>query len=302
MGKLGIFVDRQTLSSSVQLISLIKFRDEAENMGHQAYFIFPTEIKKISGLDGLFIRSRTDSMNISYVAARIAELNGVPVIDDPTSIRICSDKVNMYLHLMKKDVPMPKTIFIKKGEVTLENLEEIFKMFNPPMILKEPSTSFSARVGRVYTKEEFIKVSRRFIKLSDWVVVQEYIDSKFDWRIGVLDGELLYACKYIIPNETFKIQASVNGHLVYCDVVSVPKEEVPQDIIDLGIRAGNAIGNGLYGVDIKENNGSLYVIEVNDNPSLDGGEDISYPDIYEKIIGCIMNRGKNTQNINLSTK
>ncbi|MDY1590557.1 MAG: RimK family alpha-L-glutamate ligase [Methanofastidiosum sp.] len=288
MGKLGIFVDRQTLSSSIQLISLIKFREEAEKLGHYAYFIFPTEIKKISGLDALFIRARTDSMNISYVAARIAELKGIPVIDDPNSIRICSDKVNMYLHLMQRDVPMPRTVFMKKGEVTLENLEEVFKMFNPPIILKEPSTSFSARVERVYTKEEFIKVSRRFIKLSDWVVVQEFVDSKFDWRIGVLNGELLYACKYIIPNETFKIQASVNGHLVYCDVVSVPKEEVPQEIIDLGIRAGNAIGNGLYGVDIKESNGALYVIEVNDNPSLDGGEDRLYPDIYERIISYLM--------------
>ena len=114
---------------------------------------FPTEIKKISGLDALFIRARTDSMNISYVAARIAELKGIPVIDDPNSIRICSDKINMYLHLMKKEVPMPKTIFMKKGEITLGNLEEVFKIFNPPMILKEPSTSFSARVERVYTKK-----------------------------------------------------------------------------------------------------------------------------------------------------
>jgi glutathione synthase/RimK-type ligase-like ATP-grasp enzyme len=80
--------------------------------------------------------------------------------------------------------------------------------------------------------------------------------------------------------------------LVYCDVLSVPKEEVPKDIIDLGIRAGNAIGNGLYGVDIKESHGSLYVIEVNDNPSLDGGEDKRYPDIYERIINHLL-RGKN---------
>ncbi len=288
MGKLGIFVDRQTLSSTVQLASLIKFREEAENLEHDAYFVFPKEIKKISGLDALFIRSRTDSMNISYAAARIAELNGVPVIDDSESIRVCSDKINMYFHLMKKEVPMPKTIFMKKGEVTLENLEKVFKIFHRPIILKEPSTSFSARVERVYTKEEFIKVSRRFIKLSDWFVVQEYIESEFDWRIGVLNGEFLYACKYIIPNKTFKIQDSVDGHLVYCDVESIPKDQVPEEVINLGIKAANSIGNGLYGVDIKEGQNGIYVIEVNDNPSLDGGEDKSYPDIYEKIINHLM--------------
>ena len=168
-----------------------------------------------------------------------------------------------------------KIIFVESNQVCLLREINNFLDCNPNIEILE-------------TKEEFLKVSRRFIKLSDWIVVQEYIDSKFDWRIGVLNGELLYACKYIIPNETFKIQASVNGHLVYCDVESVPKDLVPKKIIDLGIRAGNAIGNGLYGVDIKESQGELYVIEVNDNPSLDGGEDKSYPDIYERIINHLM--------------
>ena len=47
-------------------------------------------------------------------------------------------------------------------------------------------------------------------------------------------------------------------------------------------QAGNAIGKGMYGVDIKESNGKLYVIEVNDNPSLEGGEDAHYPDMFQK--------------------
>jgi glutathione synthase/RimK-type ligase-like ATP-grasp enzyme len=37
-------------------------------------------------------------------------------------------------------------------------------------------------------------------------------------------------------------------------------------------------------VDIKNNNGDAYVIEVNDNPSLESGEDGCYPDIYEQIV------------------
>jgi hypothetical protein len=104
----------------------------------------------------------------------------------------------------------------------------------------------------------------------------------------VLNGELLYACRYVIPSETFKIQASVNGHIVYCDVESVPVEQVPPEVIDLGIQAGKAIGNGLYGVDIKESNGKLYVIEVNDNPSLESGEDAHYPDMFRRIVSYLL--------------
>ena len=288
MSKLGIFVNRQTLSSSEHITAVIKCRDVAERMGHTVEFIFPVDMKKIPKLDALFIRANTDPMNITYVAARMAQMYGIPVIDDPGSIRICADKINMYMHLMKNKVSMPQTQFLKKKELDEAQAARLFQELGTPLVLKEPSTSFSARVEKVADMEELLKVARRFFKLSDWIVVQEYIESRFDWRVGVMGGQLLYACRYIIPSETFKIQASVNGHVVYCDVESVPADQVPPDVIELGQQAGNAIGRGLYGVDIKESNGKLYVIEVNDNPSLEGGEDAHYPDMFGKIISYLM--------------
>jgi glutathione synthase/RimK-type ligase-like ATP-grasp enzyme len=76
----------------------------------------------------------------------------------------------------------------------------------------------------------------------------------------------------------------VNGHLVYCGVESVKPEQVPPHVIRLGIDAANAIGRGLYGVDIKNANGDAYVIEVNDNPSIESGEDDCYPRVFEQIV------------------
>lgn len=284
MSRLGIFVDRKTLSNSEQLNALIHCRDVAEEMGHDADFLFPVDINKIPKMDALFIRARTDPMNVTYVAARMASMHGIPVIDDPQSIQICGDKINMYSHLMKKHVSLPKTVFLSKNDLSVERVSQLFDTLGSPLILKEPSTSFSLRVERVTDIAGFFRVARRFIKMSDWIVVQQYIESKYDWRVGVLGGELLYACKYTIPSVTFKIQASVNGHIVYCGVESVPADAVPPHVIKLGIDAANAIGNGLYGVDIKNNNGDAYVIEVNDNPSLESGEDVLYPQVYQKIV------------------
>lgn len=284
MSQLGIFVDRKTLSNSEQLNALIRCRDVAEGMGHDVDFIFPVDISKIPRMDALFIRARTDPMNVTYVAARMASLYGIPVIDDPRSIQICSDKVNMYSHLIRKYISMPKTIFLSKNNLTVEHVTHLFDELGSPLIVKEPSTSFSLRVEKVQDIADFFKVARRFIKLSDWIVVQQYIESRYDWRVGVLGGELLYACKYTIPSDTFKIQASVNGHLVYCGVESVPPDKVPPQVISLGIDAANSIGKGLYGVDIKNNNGDAYVIEVNDNPSIESGEDDCYPRVFEQIV------------------
>ena len=284
MTKLGIFVDRKTLSNAEQLTALIRCRDVAEGMGHHVDFIFPVDISKIPLMDALFIRARTDPMNVTYVAARIAEFNGMPVIDDPRSIQICSDKVNMYSHFIKNRISLPKTIFLSKNDLTVERVTQMFDELGSPLIVKEPSTSFSLRVEKVDDIATFFKVARRFIKLSDWIVVQQFIQSRYDWRVGVLDGKLLYACKYTIPSDTFKIQASVNGHLVYCGVESVKPDQVPPHVIRLGIEAANAIGRGLYGVDIKNADGDAYVIEVNDNPSIESGEDGCYPKVFEQIV------------------
>jgi len=291
MSRLGIFVDRKTLSNAEQLNALIRCRDISEAMGHNAEFIFPVDIQKIQKMDALFIRARTDPMNVTYVAAKMAQFNGLPVIDDPRSIQVCSDKVSMYSSLMKRGVAIPKTVFLSKKDLTVERVTGLFDLLGSPLVLKEPSTSFSLRVERVRDVAEFFRVARRFIKLSDWIVVQQFIESKYDWRVGVLDGQLLYACKYTIPSVTFKIQASVNGHIIYCGVESVPAERIPPHVIQLGIDAAQAIGDGLYGVDIKNNNGDACVIEVNDNPSLESGEDQFYPDVYERIVAHLFEKG-----------
>ena len=115
MSRLGVFVDRKTLSSAEQLNALIRCRDTAEEMGHGVEFIFPVDIRKIPQMDGLFIRARTDPMNVTYVASRMASFAQIPVIDDPMSIQRCSDKVNMYSRLMQHGVMIPGRSLSPRG-------------------------------------------------------------------------------------------------------------------------------------------------------------------------------------------
>ena len=39
--------------------------------------------------------------------------------------------------------------------------------------------------------------------------------------------------------------------------------------MDAALKAANVVGQGLYGVDIKELDKKAYVLEVNDNPNID---------------------------------
>jgi glutathione synthase/RimK-type ligase-like ATP-grasp enzyme len=77
-------------------------------------------------------------------------------------------------------------------------------------------------------------------------------------------------------------------------------EDAPRDVVELGLKAANAIGDGLYGVDIKTVNGQPVLIEVNDNPNIDAGvEDQVLGDaLYERIIRVFrtrVNGGKQTR-------
>ena len=117
MRTLGIFVDRQTLSSAGKLAQLMKCREAAKEKGVRSYFLFPVDMKKVPRMDALFIRSRTDPLNVSFVAARLAERHSIPVLDERSAIRFCSDKVNLGLHLRRAEVGMPETSFLWKDRM-----------------------------------------------------------------------------------------------------------------------------------------------------------------------------------------
>jgi glutathione synthase/RimK-type ligase-like ATP-grasp enzyme len=69
-------------------------------------------------------------------------------------------------------------------------------------------------------------------------------------------------------------------------------QHAPRDVIQLALKTANAIGDGLYGVDIKTVGGRHVLMEVNDNPNIDRGvEDAILGDaLYERIMKGIRAR------------
>lgn len=298
MGKLAVYVERYTIARPEEHEALLRFKEAAEKHGHEVHYLFRPELMKIPSYDALFIRALTDPLNASYVAARLAEMNGLPVIDDPHSIRVCCDKVNMYGHLMRAGVPVPPTAFLRPDEVTPERAAQYFAAFGPRIVLKAPHSSFSSHVEKVETAEDFVETGRRFLHRADRLVVQGFVQSSFDWRVGVLGGKPLYACRYLLADDTFKVQAVIDGHIRYGNVESVPVDEAPPAVLATALAAARAVGNGLYGVDLKEApDGGAVVIEVNDNPSINAGdEDQHAPDVYEKIVLHLLERRRPARN------
>ncbi len=284
MGKIGCFVESYNFVNSDEVEALNKFRDAANQLGHNFDFIRKKDLDKIKNYDALFIRAYTMVGNSAYLAARMAETEGIPVIDDSSSILTCCDKVHLHKLFLKKRVAVPETLIYQVNGYKRQEIEEYFSELGSPLVIKAPHSSFSKRVEKACTIGDFIRIVKRYSRQTSMVLVQEFIKTEFDWRVGVLNRKPLYACRYIFPKGSWKMMGKYSKQ-AECDVEAVPISRVPKHVLKEALKAASAVGKGLYGVDVKRLNGSVLVIEVNDNPTLESNqEDRCSPMLYTQII------------------
>lgn len=270
--------------------ALQNFKQAAISLGHRFSFMFKESISEIPRYDAVFIRATTDPLNTSYVVSKTAYELGLRVVDDPKSIQICGNKVHLYQLFEKYGIPYIPTMFINKDEFHHKRIMSIFRTFGIPVVLKAPYTSFSKYVEKVSCETSFREVAEKFFRRSDVLVVQKFMPTPFDWRVGVLNGEVLYVCKYMMRKGRWKHGSKLRGkpRYVWGRTVSLRNDHSPLKLREVALKACEFIGHGLYGVDIKEIEGDYVVVEVNDNPSIYAGfEDCRKKDVYERIIAFL---------------
>jgi glutathione synthase/RimK-type ligase-like ATP-grasp enzyme len=268
--------------------ALQKFLHIADEMDMDLTFITKDDYSRLSEFDALFIRETTGVNHHTFRFAQRAEASGLVVLDDPQSILKCANKVYLAELLQQHTIPCPKSLIVHK-----DNISEIESVLGFPCVLKQPDGSFSKGVLKVHSKEELQKKVMQLLDESELIVAQEFLPTEFDWRIGVLDGKPLFACKYFMADNHWQIlNWTKKGMGRYGKFETLALEDVPATVLDTAVRVSRWFGNGLYGVDIKYANNKAYVIEVNDNPNIDNGiEDLVEKDeIYKKIIGYFLRK------------
>lgn len=280
---LAILVNPEEQSPPSNQKALVKFRQMAEKHGFFVEMINREDANRLNEFDALFIRTTTSVNHYTYRMARKAESEGLAVIDDPSSILKCANKVYLAELLRNAKIDTPKTLIIHS-----DNKKEVAETLGLPCILKLPDSSFSQGVVKVSTQDELNETLRKMLEQSELVIGQSYMPTDFDWRIGVIEGKAFYGCKYFMARGHWQIYnwKSEDRDEVSGNFETLALSEIPPAIVQVAERATALIGTGLYGVDIKEVDGKAVVIEINDNPNIDGGvEDQVEKDlVYEKVI------------------
>jgi glutathione synthase/RimK-type ligase-like ATP-grasp enzyme/ribosomal protein S18 acetylase RimI-like enzyme len=275
--------------------ALKQFVRAAERQNMRAEIIAPANLDRLDHFDALFIRETTNIENHTFTFARHAEANGMPVIDDPVSILRCSNKVYLAEAMARARIATPATTLVTRG-----NVGDLARKFSYPLVLKVPDGSFSRGVVKVGDPGEFLRRAEAMLKDTYIILAQEFLPTAFDWRIGVLDGRPLFACKYMMVKGHWQVyKHKADGKALDGPSVTMPVEQAPPDIVKTAVRASLQMGRGLYGVDLKEVNGVPYVIEVNDNPNVDAGieDDATGDAVYDAIMAVFRKRILATKNL-----
>lgn len=268
--------------------ALDKFARAAEALRMRPTFITPSDFYRLPEFDALFIRDTTFVHHYTYRFSRWAAAEGLVVIDDPDSILKCNNKVYLAEMLARHNLPAPRTLLVHRG-----NVAQILPTLSLPCVLKQPDSSFSVGVAKVETEAELHRQVAELLEKSDLVVAQEWLPTDFDWRVGILDGRVIFVCKYWMASGHWQIvnhQADGTHREGATEALAVG--EAPEEVVHIALQAASHIGNGFYGVDIKQVGQRYCIIEINDNPNVDAGnEDGVLKDaLYREVMAVFLRR------------
>ncbi|TFH64202.1 MAG: RimK family alpha-L-glutamate ligase, partial [Gemmatimonadales bacterium] len=268
--------------------ALRRLAEAAEELEIRTETITRDDLGSIAEFDGLFIRATTSVNHFTFRFSRRAAAEGLVVIDDPESILRCTNKVFLAELLTRHKIPVPRTVILHR-----DNLDQAVQALGFPMILKLPDSSFSQGVVKVQDESAYRERARNYLEDSDLLIAQEFLPTDFDWRVGVLNREVLFVARYHMAKGHWQIiHGDGSAATRYGGVEAVAPEDAPASVLAMALKAANLMGDGFYGVDLKMQDGHVFVVEVNDNPNLDAGyEDrVGGKELYRKIMATFLAR------------
>jgi glutathione synthase/RimK-type ligase-like ATP-grasp enzyme len=278
--------DNNPPSDEKAIQRFIKAGDQA---GFNVELITKNDFGELIQYDALFIRETTYVNHHTFRFAKKAQSLGLAVIDDADSILKCTNKVYLHELLNANKILTPKSFVISK-----ENYKSLPEKLNYPFILKQPDGAFSKGVFKINNADEYKQTCNSMFQKSELVIAQEFLPTPFDWRVGIIDSQVLFVCKYFMAAEHWQI-VNWNGKQVQDgEVASIPPDQAPSGLLKTALKATALIGKSLYGVDMKEVDGKFYVIEINDNPNIDSGieDKVSKEKLYTTIMDVFLNKIK----------
>ena len=211
-----------------------------------------------------------------------------------TASSVCMNKDYTKNVLRNFDIPLIKSVLIKKNEDYCEKIKEL----KYPMMLKPVSEGSSLGMFKVSDEKEMEECFKKSLKYNQDVLVEEYLDGK-SLTVGVLEnGDELFATEIIEFNtktEWYDYEAKYTAGMTEFIIPAKLSDDMTQKVKDIAVKAFKACGcRGVSRVDFLVSDNVPYVLEINTSPGMTDLSDLPAQSkamgiSYENLVQIILN-------------
>jgi [lysine-biosynthesis-protein LysW]--L-2-aminoadipate ligase len=178
------------------------------------------------------------------------------VVNSLNTATITGNKMFTTLVLQKKGIPTPRTIVALTSETAMRVFREDF---GGKAVLKPVSGSWGRLIALLNDEPAALAVfeDRDYMyPMYQLYYLQEYVKRPpRDLRIFVVGDEVIAGIYRYQPESDWRTNTARGGKAIKCEITS--------EIRELALKSAEAVGGGIFGVDMMESPNGLIVHEVN---------------------------------------
>ena len=261
---------------------------EASDLGHDAVMLdakttqINTDSKRKDFDFGDVVLERCVSYFRGLHFTASLEFMDVPVLNKFQVANQCGNKMFMTLLLKKYNVPTPKTYFSFSSESASENIEKI----GYPLVIKPVIGSWGRGVMQLKDKDTadaLFEIRDITDSPHDRIFYLQEVIKRPPRDIRVITvGDEPIAAMYRKSSGGFKTNIALGADPELC--------EITKEIEDISTKASKAMGGGILGIDIMEDEKrGLVVHEVNNTVEFKGLSRVSRRNIPKEMIEFALN-------------
>lgn len=290
------------LSRNSALYSTSRLREAAEKRGHQVEIIDPLlcymdiishrptvyfRSRKLDDFDAIIPRIGASVTFYATAVLRQFEMMGVYCLNESVAISRSRDKLRALQLLARKGIGLPVSGFAHSTKMT----SDLIKLVGgAPLVIKLLEGTQGKGVVLAETQQAAESVIDAFRDLDAYFLVQEFIKEAegADIRCFVVGGKVVASMLRKAKLGEFRSNLHRGGTAMA--VKLTPEER------KTALRAAEAMGLNVSGVDIMRSKHGPLVIEVNSSPGLEGIEKSTGKDVAESIIEYVEKNAKPHKN------
>lgn len=225
------------------------------------------------------VLNRSISNTRSLYVAHLFEAQGCMSFNSSRVIATCGDKLLTSLALVAAGIPTPRTSVALTPEAALPAIERI----GYPVVLKPVHGSWGRLLAKIGDREaaEAVLEHKQALgsPIHSVIYIQEYVDKPGrDLRTIVVGDRVI--CAMYRHSEHWITNTARGGSTTVC--------ELTPDLVELSLRAAQAVGGGALAIDMVERpDGALLVTEINHTMEFHGMVAATGVDVADALVGYV---------------